>query len=423
MTACVIESANAARQMNAENLKPRDAAEVEQAIQWALGNAKTLELVGHGSKRSIGRAAQWDATLDLSALSGVTLYEPAELVLSAKAGTPLAEIEALVAANGQQLAFEPVDYGVLLGTAAGGGTIGGTLAANLSGPRRIKAGAARDHFLGVSAVSGRGETFKSGGRVVKNVTGYDLCKLIAGSWGTLAAMTEVTVKTLPRAETEVTVLVPGLDDKAAGKLMAAAMGSYADASAAAHLPAAAAARIAEVAGAGTAVTAFRLEGVAPSIAHRRGVLEKLAAPFGVPETLREAASRALWRAIRDAAPFGAAGPAGDRYVWRISTAPLSGAEIGRALLAKARAEVMYDWAGGLIWAALPASDDAAAGLVRAIVAASGGHATLIRAPAAARAAIDVFTPEPAALAALTKRVRESFDPHGVLNAGRMWAGV
>ena len=409
--------------MNAENLKPRDAAEVEQAIQWALGNAKTLELVGRGSKRAIGRAAQWDATLDLSALSGVTLYEPAELVLSAKAGTPLAEIEALVAANGQQLAFEPMDYSVLLGTAAGGGTIGGTLAANLSGPRRIKAGAGRDHFLGVSAVSGRGETFKSGGRVVKNVTGYDLCKLIAGSWGTLAAMTEVTVKTLPRAETEATILVPGLDDKTAGKLMAAAMGSFADASAAAHLPAAAAARIGEVAGAGTAVTAFRLEGVAPSIAHRKGVLEKLAAPFGAPETLGEAASRALWRAVRDAAPFAAAGPASGRYVWRISTAPLSGAEIGRALLAKAQAEVMYDWAGGLIWAALPASDDAGAGLVRAIVAASGGHATLVRAPAAVRASVEVFAPQPPALAALTKRVRESFDPQGVLNAGRMWAGV
>ena len=193
--------------MNAEHLKPRDAAEVEQAIQWALAGGKTLELVGHGGKRAIGRAAQWDATLDLSALSGVTLYEPAELVLSAKGATPLAEIEALVAASGQELAFEPMDYAALLGTAESAGTIGGALAANLSGPRRIKAGAARDHFLGVSAVSGRGETFKSGGRVVKNVTGYDLCKLLAGSWGTLAAMTDVTVKTLPRAETEETVLV------------------------------------------------------------------------------------------------------------------------------------------------------------------------------------------------------------------------
>ena len=250
----------------ADPLKPRDAAEVEQAIRSALADGKALEVVGHGTKRAIGRAAQWDATLDLSALSGVTLYEPEELVLSARAGTPLAEIEALVAASKQELAFEPMDYGPLLGTPPGAGTIGGVLAANLSGPRRIKAGAARDHFLGFTAVSGRGETFKSGGRVVKNVTGYDLCKLIAGSWGTLAAMTDVTIKTLPRAETEATVLVLKLDDATARKAMAAAMGSFADVSAAAHLPAIAAARIAEIAAAQTAVTAFRLEGVAPSVA-------------------------------------------------------------------------------------------------------------------------------------------------------------
>jgi glycolate oxidase FAD binding subunit len=409
--------------MNAENLKPRDAAEVEQAIQWALANGKALELVGRGSKRAIGRAAQWDVTLDLSALSGVTLYEPAELVLSAKAGTPLAEIEALVAASAQQLAFEPMDYGPLLGATAGAGTIGGAIAANLSGPRRIKAGAARDHFLGVSAVSGRGETFKSGGRVVKNVTGYDLCKLLAGSWGTLAAMTEVTVKTLPRGETEETILVLGLDDATAAKVMAAVMGSFADVSAAAHLPGPVTPRIAETATARVAVTAFRLEGVAPSIAHRKSVLERLTAPFGSLGTLDETASRGLWRAVRDATPFAAGGPAGARHVWRISTSPSRGAEVGRALVAGAQAEVMYDWAGGLIWAALPAADDAGASLVRATVAAAGGHATLIRAPAAVRAAVEVFAPEPAALAALTKRVRESFDPQGVLNAGRMWAGV
>jgi glycolate oxidase FAD binding subunit len=421
--ACAIHSAATGRRMNAEHLKPRDAAEVEQAIQWALSGGKTLELVGHAGKRAIGRAAQWDATLDLSALSGVTLYEPAELVLSAKGATPLAEIEALVAASGQELAFEPMDYGVLLGTAENAGTIGGALAANLSGPRRIKAGAARDHFLGVSAVSGRGETFKSGGRVVKNVTGYDLCKLLAGSWGTLAAMTDVTVKTLPRAETEETVLVRGLDDATAAKLMAAVMGSFADASAAAHLPAPAAARIAEVAGARAAITAFRLEGVAPSIAHRKRVLDKIVTPFGMSDALAEVPSRAFWRAVRDVAPFAAAGPAGRHDIWRISTAPLGGAEVGRTLVAKARAEIMYDWAGGLVWAALPASDDAGASLVRTAAAAAGGHATLIRAPAAVRASVAVFTPEPAGLAALTKRLRASFDPQGVLNAGRMWAGV
>jgi len=407
----------------ADTLKPRDAKEVEDTVGWALAQGKTLEVMGRGTKRVIGRAAQWDATLDLSALTGVTLYEPEELVLSAKAGTPLAEIEALVAKSKQELAFEPMDYAALLGGDGGTGTIGGAIAANLSGPRRIKAGAARDHFLGVSAVSGRGETFKSGGRVVKNVTGYDLCKLLAGSWGTLAAMTDVTIKTLPRAETEVTVLVLGLDDATARKVMAAAMGSYGDVSAAAHLPAAAAARIPEIAATLAATTAFRIEGVAPSVAERSAILEKLFAPFGSLGTLRETPSRGLWRAVRDVAPFAANGPAGRRDLWRISTAPTQGAAIGRALVAEGDAEVLYDWAGGLVWAALPARDDASAPLIRAAVAHAGGYATLIRAPTAVRAAIDVFTPEEPALAALTARVRKGFDPQGVLNAGRMWAGV
>ena len=405
------------------NLRPEDAEQVEEAIRSALADAKTLEIVGHGSKRAIGRAAQWDATLDLSGLSGVTLYEPEELVLSAKAGTPLAEIEALVASRNQQLAFEPMDYAVLLGGETGAGTIGGTIAANLSGPRRIKAGAARDHFLGLSAVSGRGEIFKSGGRVVKNVTGYDLCKLVAGSWGTLAAMTDLTIKTLPKPETEETILVLALDDGAAGKVMTAVMGSFADVSAAAHLPAAVATRISETASVQAAVTAFRLEGVAPSVAQRKGVLETVLRSFGALGALDEAASRAFWRAVRDVTPFAANGPAGARDVWRISTVPVRGSEVGRALARKCDAQVLYDWAGGLVWAALPASDDAGAPRVRSTVAAAGGHATLIRAPAAIRAKVDVFAAEEPALAALTKRVRAGFDPHGVLNAGRMWAGV
>jgi glycolate oxidase FAD binding subunit len=406
-----------------EPLRPHDAKQVEEAISWALAQGKTLELIGNGSKRAIGRAAQWDATLDLSALSGVTLYEPEELVLSAKAGTPLHEIEGLVAEKRQELAFEPMDYGPLLGGTAGAATIGGVIGSNLSGPRRIKSGAARDHFLGFSAVSGRGETFKSGGRVVKNVTGYDLCKLIAGSWGTLAAMTDVTIKTLPRAETEQTILVLGGDAAAAGKVMASAMGSYGDVSAAAHLPVTITADVAETASARSAVTALRIEGVTPSVAQRKSLLENLLAPFGALASLDEASSRALWRAIRDVAPFAAKGRRGGADIWRISTAPARGAETGSALADKAGAEILYDWAGGLVWAALPRSDDAQAPLVHATVAAAGGHATLIRAPAAVRAKVDVFTPEPAPLAALTQRVRKGFDPHGVLNSGRMWAGV
>src|SRR4029079_12033560 len=220
----------------ADALKPRNAKEVEDAVRWALGNEKALELAGQGTKGTIGRPRQTDLPLDLSGLSGVTLYEPAELVLSARAGTPLSEIEALLEKNNQELAFEPIDYGPVLGSEVNRGTLGGAIAANLSGPRRIKAGAARDHFLGVTAVTGRGETIKSGGRVVKNVTGYDLCKLLAGSWGTLAAMTDITIKVLPKAETEATVLVTGLDDARACAAMAAAMGSSSDVSGAAHWP-------------------------------------------------------------------------------------------------------------------------------------------------------------------------------------------
>jgi len=393
-------------------LKPRDAKDVEAAVQWALADGKTLEVVGRGTKRAIGRAAQWDLSLDLAALSGVTLCEPEELVLSAKAGTPLAEIEALLAAHNQELAFEPMDYGPLLGT-SGGGTIGGVLAANLSGPRRIKAGAARDHFLGFTAVSGRGEAFKSGGRVVKNVTGYDLCKVLAGSWGTLAVMTDVTVKVLPRAETEETVLVLGLGDAAAARAMSAAMGSANDVSGAAHLPAAVASRVTP-AGAGRAVTALRIEGVAPSVAHRVATLEALLKTERLAK-LGEAASRSFWKAVRDVKAL--AGD--DRPLWRISAAPTRGYEIAAAMGAS---DYYYDWAGGLIWAALPASDDAGAALVRRATAV-GGHATLIRAPAALRAAVPVFAPQDDGVAALTRRIKESFDPKGVLNAGRMYAGV
>jgi glycolate oxidase FAD binding subunit len=400
-------------------LKPRDAKEVEDAVRWALGNDKALEVVGQGSKRAIGRPSQTDLTLDLSGLSGVTLYEPAELVLSAKAGTPLAEIEVLLANNNQELAFEPMDYGPLLGGAAGQGTIGGTIATNLSGPRRIKAGAARDHFLGLSAVTGRAETIKSGGRVVKNVTGYDMCKVLAGSWGTLAAMTDITVKVLPKAETEATVIVEGLDDARACTAMAAAMGSSCDVSGAAHLPDHVASYFDGLPNA-EAATALRLEGVAPSVAHRKETLATLMKVFGPVALLDEKDSRALWRSVRQVKPFAAAA-ARARPLWRISTAPSKGHEI--AALITPAAQMFYDWAGGLVWVAMPFAHEADAAAIRGAVAKLGGHATLVRAPASLRASVDVFEPEAAALASLSKRVKDGFDPKGVLNPGRMWAGV
>jgi glycolate oxidase FAD binding subunit len=407
----------------ADSLRARDAKDVEAAVQWALAESKSLEIIGQGTKRTLGRPAQSDATLDLSGLAGVTLYEPEELVLSAKAGTPLAEVAKLLASSAQELAFEPADYGPLLGLPAGRGTIGGVLAANLAGPRRIKAGAARDHFLGATAISGRGDNFKTGGRVVKNVTGYDLCKLLAGSWGTLAAMTEVTLKVLPRAETEATLLLQGLREAVAVKAMAAAMGSSCDVSGAAHLPANVAVCVSADLPIGRAITAFRIEGVEPSVIHRRRALEALLAPFGTSAVLDVMPSHALWRAVRDVAPFSAEGPAGERVVWRISTAPMKGAQLAEIIAAKCDSEFLFDWAGGLVWAAITSAEDAGAAVVRDAVQICGGHATLIRAPLALRAALAVFEPQEDGLAALTKRVKQSFDPKGVLGPGRMWAGV
>ena len=401
-------------------LKPQDEKQVAEAVQWALAEGKRLEIVGRGSKRAFGRPSQSDLTLDLSALTGVTLYEPEELVLSARAATPLAEIEALLDAKGQQLAFEPMDCGPLLGSAAGLGTIGGALAAGLAGPRRIQAGSARDHFLGFTAISGRGEVFKSGGRVVKNVTGYDLCKLLAGSFGTLAAMTDVTVKVLPKSETELTLMLTGLDDVRAGRAMTAALSSSCDVSGAAHLPNHIVFRFGEL-GVTQAATLFRLEGVAPSVRHRKGTLTALLQAFAPVAEIGDTSSRALWRSVRDVRPFTAIGASGPRPLWRVSVPPARGFELGA--LIEPSAQMYYDWAGGLAWIApLPAHDGGAI-MVRKAVAAVGGHATLVRAPASVRAAIDVFEPQAGALDALTKRVKDSFDPKGVLNPGRMWAGV
>ena len=399
-----------------DNYKPRDHKDIEAAVQWAIAGGKSLEIVGHGSKRMLGRPAQYDATLDLSGIAGIILYEPQELVLSAKAGTPLAEITTLLASNGQELAFEPMDYGPLLGGGQGLGTVGGMLAANVSGPRRIRVGAARDHFLGVVAVSGRGETFKSGGRVVKNVTGFDLCKLLAGSWGTLGILSEVTLKVLPQAKTEATLVVFGMNDSTAAAAMAAPLGV----SGAAHLPDYIASRFDDLDGAEPS-TVFRIEGLAASLGDCVASLKSAVRPFGAFAMLNEAASQRLWRAIRDVQPFWANGPCGDRPLWRISTAPSMGYEIAAKI--SPASQLFYDWAGGLIWVAPPVTQDCGAGEIRHAVATAGGHATLVRAPAAVRASFDPFHPEAGALAALTKRVKENFDPKRVLNPGRMWAGV
>jgi glycolate oxidase FAD binding subunit len=404
-------------------LAPDSAEAVLEAVAWAAAEERPLEIVGHGSKRGIGRPIQAEYTLDLSGLAGVTLYEPAELVLSARAGTPVAEIERLLDNHNQMLAFEPMDYGPLFGNPRGRGTLGGVLAANASGPRRIKAGAARDHVLGVHAVSGRGEAFKSGGRVVKNVTGYDLSKGLAHSWGTLAVVTDLTFKVLPRPEAAATLVVAGLDDETAVRALCEAMGTPWEVSGAAHLPEAVVAEVPDAAFAtgGRAATLVRLEGFAPSVAYRSEKLKGLLAAHGDVAVLETEPSDIVWRAIRDAALFGSLA----HPIWRVSVAPTAGPSVVAAVAETHAIRCFYDWSGGLVW--IEAEAEARDGLAReirmAVATAGGGHATLVRGSPALRNAISPFEPQPAPLAALSRRLKEQFDPRGILNPGRMVAGT
>jgi len=409
-----------------DTLKVRDAADVEQVVRSALASEQPLEIIGHGSKRLIGQPMATNALLDLSTLRAVRAYEPNELIITVEAGAPLADVLSLIDSKNQQFAFEPINTSLLLGT-PDIGTIGGMIGAGLAGPRRIKAGGARDHLLGAHAVSGFGDSFKAGGKVVKNVTGYDLCKLLAGSWGTLAVMTEVTIKVMPRPESERTLALRGLDDVTANRAMTAALGSPFDVSGAAHVPSSA---FRAVAGGGLgdlgspqqAVTLLRLEGITASVVHRATALGEVLAPFGTAEFLEDAASAAIWSSVRDVQPFAAAGTLGAWPVWRIVSPPASGGTLGQALARDTGGDVFYDWGGGLIWAALPPKPDAQAALVRERVNAVGGHATLLRASEQVRRHVDVFHPQQRGLAALSERVRHSFDPKNILNRGRLIRG-
>ena len=387
--------------------EPRDEGEAAGFVCEAAARGERLRLVGGDTRARLGRPAQDEATLSASAIAGITLYEPAEMVVGARAGTPLAEVQALLASRGQMLPFEPMDHRRLLGS-SGEPSFGAVAALNNSGPRRINAGAARDSLIGVRFVNGRGEAIKSGGRVMKNVTGLDLVKLMAGSWGTLGFLTEVTFKVLPVQERVATLVFPGLDDARAVEALSAALGSPFELTGAAHLPAGI--------GDPAARTLMRLEGFSDSIEYRLGELRRLLERFGAPEVSDDPG---LWERVRDVHPFAD----GAAAVWRISTAPVRGpsltAEIARGLGAR----WYYDWGGGLIWLETSAEGDAGAATIRAAVKAQGGHATLVRAPDAVRAAVPVFEPLAEPLMRVTQGIKAAHDPAGIFNPGRMYAGV
>lgn len=392
------------------DLMPRDEAEAAAMIAEAAGSRRRLAIRGGGTRSGLGRAVGNDMVIGTGGLVGITLYEPAEMVLSARAGTPLREVEARLAAAGQGLAFEPMDHRPLFGT-TGEPTIGAVAACNISGPRRVAAGAARDSLIGVRFVNGRGEVVKSGGRVTKNVTGLDLVKLSAGAHGTLGLLTEVTFKVLPRTPHAATLVFEGLSDGAAIEVLTTALGSPFEVSGAAHLPAGIGAPLAQ--------TLLRLEGFEASVAYRARRLGERLADYGVPARLAGEAATRLWRQVRDCELL--AEPR-EREVWRVGVAPSKAAALLARLGPIEDLRHYFDWGGGLIWLSAPAGRDLA-GPLRAATAALRGYAMLVRAAPERRAAVAVFEPLAPPLMRLTAGIKASLDPAGILNFGRMYEGI
>jgi len=390
--------------------EPASDAEARDRVAEARAARRPLSLEGGGTRRGLGRPDNTTDVLSSKRLTGVTLYEPSELVIAARAGTPVRVLEAELGGRGQMLPVEPMDHRGLYGT-TGEPTVGGLVAANASGPRRFAAGAIRDHLIGVKLVNGLGESVASGGRVMKNVTGLDLVKLECGAHGTLGFLTEVTFKVVPKPETSATLAFHGLDDARAVEALCRAVGSPFEMTGAAHLPGADGA---------SARTLLRFEGFASSVEDRATRLAALLGEFGTPERLEGGEAAALWSALRDGLALGAKD---DEAVWRVSVAPTRGPALAERLRAVAERHC-FDWSGGLLWLATRPERDAGAAAIRAAVAAvGGGHATLVRAPDAVRAAVDVFEPLVPALRTVTARIKASFDPEGLFNRGRMYGGV
>ncbi|MBO1073155.1 FAD-binding protein [Roseomonas marmotae] len=393
---------------------PPDEAGVVEAVRAAVAERAPLAVEGHGTKRASLRPVQAARGLSTRGLTGITLYRPAEMVLSARAGTPIPEIEAALAEHGQMLIGEPPDVSRLMGGTAPA-TLGGIVATNLTGPRRIFAsGATRDHVLGVRAVTGHAEVIRSGGRVHKDVTGLDLRKLLAGSHGTLGILTEITLKVLPRAEAAVTLAISVESLGRGVAVLAAGLGSPFGVTGAALLPEGDAAR-----GLSGPTALLRLEDFSEFLPHRGSALRGLLGGFGPLRLLEGEASATLWQEVRDAGPLGPV--AEHEAVWRLSVRPRAGAAVAEALRAAFGARLLLDWGGGLIWAAGPATEAAHAAVMRA-AAGAGGTFMLFRAPDALRASVAVLPEEPAPLAAIAARVKAAMDPAGVLNPGRMRAG-
>ncbi len=405
-----------------KRLIPHNKKEVLDIVRGVVNDEKSIEIIGAGSKRGWGRPNKTSALVDLSKISAITLYEPQELVMTAGGGTPIEDIQAILSENQQQLAFEPPDLSILYGGIKGAGTLGGIISTNLSGPRRIQSGAARDFCLGFDAISGRGEEFKSGGRVVKNVTGFDLAKLLSGSFGTLAIMVSITIKVLPKPEKTRTALVFGLDDKQGIQALSETFQGPFEVNAAAHLPADIATNslIPLLNNRTLSVTAVRFQGPATSVCARCQGVKALWQSYGEVKELHGCNSASLWNEIGN---VGSLLNGQTDQIWRISVPPSEGANLVAKIKSVVQCKTYFDWGGGLIWLAADGKLTEVGMAIRSVLGSIGGHATLMRGSAELRLTSDVFQPQTPVLSRLTRSIKDNFDPTHVLNPSRMYEGI
>ena len=386
-----------------------DEVELVDVVRAAREMREPFEILGRGTKRAYGRATTIANTLDVSALSGILNYEHDELVITTRAATPLSEIEAVLNQRQQRLGFDPADWGPLFGAPAKAGSIGGALSADTNGPARLRFGAARDHLLGYRAVNGFGEVYKAGGRVVKNVTGFDLSKLMCGALGTLGVLTEVTLRVYPRAAVSQTLIVKDVMPQEGFAVLRRAWSSPFEPTGLAYLSGCAAQAF-TVGDCGRGAALLRVEGAEEPLKEKVAALRAL---LSTCTLYRIDDGDTVFAQIGEGSPF--LNYAGD--VWRLSVPQARAA----ACIERVNAPLWFaDWAGGLLWLGLPASS---APVLRAIAAGVGGHATLFRANAESRENISVFQPEPPAHATLTKSVKAAFDPLALFNPSRLFEGL
>lgn len=364
--------------------------EVAAAVREARVTRDPFEIVGAGSKRALGHPTA-HVKLDVSALKGIVAYEPEELIITLRPGTRISEITTVLAAKGQRLGFDPPDWGPLLGAPAGIGTIGGAISCDISGPARVRHGAARDQLLGFRGVNGLGEVFKAGGKVVKNVTGFDIPKVVCGAFGTLCVLTEVTIRVFPKAPLSRTLVARDLSPIDAFSLLRKVWASPLEASGLCCTPAGA---------------FVRLEGEAEPLADKIRWLRSLC-------DLGELTS--CDDLELDSMADGEIFVNTDENVWRVAIPPSHAASVIEAV---GSPHWSGDCAGGILWIATNDHNR-----LRDAAHAVGGYTTLIRADAKTRSGIDVFETEHVVRAQLTRAVKAAFDPLGLFNPGRMWDGV